>query len=383
MQNDNSRYRQRRSSESYQPFPDFPEHPDYGDDYNENETENRSDRQPKKERPPRKRKKGRVLKILLSIILIAVLLFGVYFSLIIFRIHYTNENPDEESIVAEAGELQSDENVQNVLIFGTDHHDDDEYGRSDSIILLSIDKQNHCLKQTSFLRDIYLTIPGYGEDKLNAAYSYGGPKLAAETIEYNFRIRIDQYAIIDFESFTTIIDALGGIDLHLTYDEVDYIDWQSHKNKQTDTRHELDADSYTYETDEDGNETALVHLNGRQSLWYARDRDSEGSDFDRTSRQRTVINTVFSQLKSSNPITFMHVLCSAAPMITTNMSVGDVVAAAFGSIGYLNYEREEYRVPRGDNFSNSWAGDAAVLTIDDMDYERESLYDFIYHSNDE
>ena len=104
--------------------------------------------------------------------------------------------------------------------------------------------------------------------------------------------------MVDFESFTAIIDAMGGIDLPLTAEEIDYINWQCWRNKQVETRNELDIDSYQFESSENG-ETAMVHLNGRQALWYARDRDSAGSDFDRTSRQRTVINTVFSKLKSS------------------------------------------------------------------------------------
>lgn len=323
-------------------------------------------------------KAKKILKSILIIILVLVLLLVGYVALIVFRINYSGDSPDTASVEAEIGELKSSPDVQNIMLFGADNHAEDENGRSDSMILLSIDKKHHKLKQTSFLRDLYLTIPGYGEDRLNAAYSYGGAALAVETIEYNFGIKIDNYAMVDFSNFTAIIDAMGGIDLELTADEIDYINWQCWKNKQVETRHELNIDDYTFYENDNGDEVAKVHLNGRQALWYARDRDSAGSDFDRTSRQRIVINTIFAQLKSSNPVTLMRVVYEIAPLITTDMSKGSIISLGMGLISYLGYEREELSIPGSDNFSNTWAGEAQVLTIDDMDYEKERLYKFVF-----
>ncbi|MGN1457320.1 MAG: LCP family protein [Acutalibacteraceae bacterium] len=331
------------------------------------------------QKPKKKRSKGKtILKAILIIILVLVLVLVGYVALIVFRINYSGDSPDTASIESQTGELRSSPDVQNIMLFGADNHAEDENGRSDSMILLSIDKKHHKLKQTSFLRDLYLTIPGYNEDRLNAAYSYGGAALAVETIEYNFGIKIDNYAMVDFSNFTAIIDAMGGIDLELTADEIDYINWQCWKNKQVETRHELNVDDYTFYENDNGDEVAKVHLNGRQALWYARDRDSAGSDFDRTSRQRIVINTIFAQLKSSNPFTLMRVVYEIAPLITTDMSKENVISLGMGLISYLGYEREELSIPGSDNFSNTWVGDAQVLTIDDMDYEKERLYQFVF-----
>ena len=226
---------QRNNTPSRYPSEDF--RMDYGDDFNEDDSLAPSpsgQNQPYRNRkqPIRPKKKPKILKIILSIILIFLLILGVFYLLIILRIHYTDEHPDTDSVISEIGELKSQKNIENILIFGADNHAQDEYGRSESIILLSIDKQHHLQKQTSFLRDLYVTIPGYGEDRLNAAFSYGGAKLATETIEYNFGIKIDSYAVVDFESFTAIIDAMGGIDLPLTAEEIDYINWQCWRNKQ-------------------------------------------------------------------------------------------------------------------------------------------------------
>ncbi len=356
---------------------------DYGDNFTEDESYSKRQRktnEPKQKMP--KRKKGRastVIKIILIIILLLMLFLGIYTALVISRINYTDEHADNESITNEVGELRRDDGVVNLLVFGTDNHSEDEYGRSDSIIMLSIDYNHRLLKQTSFLRDLYVTIPGYGKDKLNAAFSYGGAKLATETIEYNFGIAVDSYCILDYSGFTSIIDAMNGIDLRLTETEIRYINWQSYRNHQTDTKTELDPDSYEYTEDEQGNTTANVHLNGRQALWYARDRDSAGSDFDRTSRQRTVMDTVFSQLKHSDPFTMLRVIYEAAPMITTDMSRLDTLNTAIRTPFLLSYGRKEHRVPQSDNFYNDTSESGAqILVISDTDKEKQSLYSFVF-----
>ena len=357
-------------------------HTDYGDCFSPTDVQRGRNYQVKKAyiSPPsgRRRAVGKFFKVLFSLLLIVVLLFCGYVALVVFRIHYSDEQPDHDAVARSVGELKSDGSVENIMIYGADNHQEGEYGRSDSMILLSVDKKNHTVKQTSFLRDLYVTIPGHDDNRLNAAFAYGGAKLATETIEYNFGIRIDSYVVIDFSGFTQIIDAMGGMTLSLTAEEIDYINWQCWRNKQVDTRNELVIDESTFFEDENEQRVAKVHLNGRQALWYARDRDSAGSDFDRTTRQRIVIDTMLSQLKSSDPFTLMAVAFQAAPLLTTNMSKTDVVGKMFSLIGILGYEKQEYSVPRRDNFVNLWVDGAAVLGLEDADYEKQKLYEFLY-----
>ncbi len=330
----------------------------------------------------KKKKKRRVLKFILGLLGILLVIIVIYLIVVLIRIHYTGESPDH-SVAEEAGiELQSKFGVENILLFGEDNHQDGEYGRADSIILLTIDNNNHQLKQTSFMRDIYLTIPGYGMDKLNAAYSYGGPKLAAETIEYNFGIKIDNYMIVDFNSFTDIVDSLGGIELELTDTEIDYINWQSYRNKQTDDEQELNSDDYDFYENDDGDYVALVHLNGRQALWYARDRDSAGSDFDRTSRQRIVIDTIISKFKTAGPLRLMYAGFSVSPYLTTNMNPFSLTGDGFNLIIAFLYERLEFRTPTNDNYYNDWNDSGQVLVISDDDLENQRLYHFIFESGE-
>lgn len=330
--------------------------------------------------PVRRKKKGKFfLKFILFLLSALVIGFLVYIILVLGRIHYTNDDPDH-SIAEEAGiELRDDDGVTNILLFGEDKHDDDDYGRADTMILLSIDKNNGQMKQTSLMRDVYVTIPGVGDDKLNAAFSSGGPKLAAETVEYNFGIKIDKYVVVDFDSFTDIIDSLGGIDLDLTYDEVSYINWQSYRNHQTDDTDELKKDEYEYNMNDDGSYTALVHLNGRQALWYARDRDSIGSDFDRTQRQRIVIDNIFSRLKNSNPLTLMGTVYAVSGHLTTNMNPLSVTGSGFEMISSFGYERKEHRIPTGDNYYDDWfehCGQTIVIADDELENSR--LHEFVF-----
>lgn len=109
-------------------------------------------------------------------------------------------------------ELLEDSKVLNVMLFGEDNAKGEKFGRSDSMIMLSIDNRHKKLKMTSFQRDSYVYVDGYGYDKLTNAYAYGGPKLTIQTIESNFGVKVDRYAVVDYASFIDIIDVLGGID---------------------------------------------------------------------------------------------------------------------------------------------------------------------------
>lgn len=351
---------------------------------NINKTNHSKKSPPKNNRRKRKRKKTakKILKIIFSLILIVLLFFGMYSAIVLSRVKYSTQNPD--SLISEnrGVELKSRDGIENILIFGADNPKGEEYGRSDTIILLTIDKNKHELKQTSFMRDLYLPIPDYGYYKLNAAYAYGGAKLACETIEYNFGIKIDKYIIFDFSSFTEIIDSIGGIDLELTAEEIDYINWQCWRNKQVETRNEMDIESYTFYVNADGSAVAKVHLNGRQALWYARDRDSEGSDFDRTKRQRTVVNTVLDKMKSGDIISTLKAGYAASPYLTTNIQPLSLIGTAAETAAALNYERDEHRIPTDDNYYNAWYDVGQVLCIDDDELEKERLYEFVFGSSD-
>lgn len=273
-------------------------------------------------------------------------------------------------------ELLEDSKVLNVMLFGEDNARGQEFGRSDSMIMLSIDNRHKKLKMTSFQRDSYVYVDGYGYDKLTNAYAYGGPKLTIQTIESNFGIKVDRYAVVDYASFIDIIDVLGGIDLELTQEEIDYINYQLYKNKQSDTR--------TTITDAPGK----VHLTGQQALWYARNRglDSSeegigiaGDDWDRTSRQRKLLETMFNDMKGADLTQIISIVGKVGPLVTTNLKKDEITALVSHSMTYLTYSVEQYTVPEeGQWYYMNDTPVGSVIAFSDLETQRKLFAEFIY-----
>ena len=313
-------------------------------------------------------KKGRALRILCLIFSILFLLGGgamVYYYALLNSMNFedftapSSDKSDSQSTTLSAemtgdgtqltigdGQLLQDSKVLNVMLFGEDNSDGDEHGRTDTMIMMSIDNWHKKLKLTSFQRDTYVYIPGYGQNKINAAYTYGGPKLTIETIETNFGIKIDRYAVVDFDSFIEIIDTLGGIDMEVTQDEIDYINYQMYKNEQVDNPKTIT------------NAPGIVHLNGQEALWYARNRGLstnedgneigiDGDDWDRTSRQRKLLEKMFNDLKGADLTKIVSIVSSVGPMVTTNLKKDEITALVSHAPTYLTYTVEQLCSYRG------------------------------------
>ena len=278
--------------------------------------------------------------------------------------------PEVETV----GSLIKDPMVQNIILFGSDVRPNESgYGRSDTMILLSIDNRRHKLKLTSFLRDTWVHIPGFLDNRLNASYSFGGPKLAIQTIERNFGVDIDRYAVVDFQSFSKIINILGGLDIELTSEEVEYIN----------TKIRTDEKEKIYlENKGDG----MYHLNGTQALWHSRNRTVGLVDFSRTQRQREVLDALITQFKGTTDVwTIRELLVEILPMITTNITQNEMMSMAANSLTYLNYEVEEFRLPQDGNYESPTlyrdSVPMSVLTINDMQKARQELAEFIYEDS--
>lgn len=288
------------------------------------------------------------------------------------------------------GELLNDPMVLNIMLFGDDSRSNESTGNSDTMILISIDTKHEKIKMLSLLRDTYVSIPGYGENKINAAYSIGGAALAIQTFESNFGIHVDRYAIVNFNSFTDIIDVLGGIDIELTDEEIDYINWQCWKNHQVDTRNELDISSYTFYENEDGEMVATVHLNSRQALWHARNRGQNGicsgDDFTRTERQRNVVSTIINDLKDADLATILSVIYEIGPMITTNLKTSEITSLAGNVMKYLDYDIISQSMPEYSSFGTTFIYDKDINKLDiirilDWNVFRQETAEFIYEDS--
>ena len=165
----------------------------------------------------RKKKKSGFKRFLIAVALILVFLAaGLY--VLVGKVYAEMNYEEIESV---ASSPMKEEGVTNILLIGNDSRENGEDGRSDAMILLSISNRTKKIYMTSLLRDMYVEIPGYKDNRLNAAYSYGGAELLMETIEQNFDIHISRYVLVNFEAFANLVDAVGGVDLELTGKEVE------------------------------------------------------------------------------------------------------------------------------------------------------------------
>lgn len=251
----------------------------------------------------------------------------------------------------EAG-ISGSRKVINILLIGQDRRPGEEQARSDAMILCTIHKQSKQVTMTSFLRDLYVPIPGHQDNRLNAAYAYGGIQLLTETIETNFDIRIDGCVEVDFAQFANIVDILGGVTIDLRADEAQTIN------------HEVV-----------GNLTeGSCLLNGKQALSYARIRSLDGDgDFSRTNRQRKVLKAVLEECSSADRKTMLVLLADILPEITTDMSNLKIMGYGlelFPMLGEMTVVSQH--IPADGTYSAQMIRDMSVL-VADMDAARELL----------
>ena len=358
----------------------------------------------RRESSPRKPKKNkglgrRIFVLVLSLIMLLVGSGLVYYYKVLDSMHFKELEPAEApaattvttettvSVANGGNTLLSSDNVLNILLFGQDSPaTEEDHGRSDTTILLSIDNVHKKLKLTSFQRDTYVSIPGHGENKINSAFTFGGERLSIDTIETNFGIKVDKYATVDFSSFRQVIEALGGVDIELTLEEIKYINAQIDVNGQTDVTSFLKYD--------ETKEKQMVHLDGYQALWYARDRGEEslggnpeysfsGDDWDRTSRQRNLIQTIIKSLRENASLTeLVSIANKIGPLVTTNLKKGDITFLVSNMMTYIKYDMEELSLPTQGKWGYGTTPDGqSVIAIHDWDGVRKDVAKFIYEDS--
>lgn len=204
--------------------------------------------------------------------------------------------------------LPEDKTVLNILLIGQDTHVDDSPSRSDTMILCTFRPEDGTLILTSFLRDLYVKIPGYQNNRLNAAYAFGGAKLLRKTLEKNFAVPIDGTVEVNFSCFPDVIDLLGGVTLELRQDEANVI------NRAVPNSHLTEG---------------LQLLTGQQALAYSRIRslDADG-DFSRTRRQRKVLLALMDGYRDAGLIRGLRIVKKVLPFVSTDMSQDTIVGYA-------------------------------------------------------
>lgn len=311
-------------------------------------------------------KKKLALKITACVLAILLLLSGVgiYFGYDYLAgfLGKLNQGELENNEFIDESLLTKGDGVYNLLVIGVDARKGEipDKTRSDTMILVTLDSKNKQIKMTSFLRDTFIQIPGYREDKINAAQPKGGTQLLVDTIEYNFHVDIDSYVLISFDMFKQIIDKLGGVNVEVTEKEAKYI------NK--------DPSHLGIDIKVEAGENVL--LNGEQALWYARIRKLD-SDFQRTKRQRKVVSAVIDKAKTKSLSELMKIGEELIPMVQTSLKPNEIMKLARSAFSYIQYDIFQQSIPANGTWENGKRRGQDVLLID-LEKNRDIVQHFIF-----
>jgi LCP family protein required for cell wall assembly len=326
---------------------------------------NQNDRTAGSGRKKRRKKKSRLKKVLFALILVVALLAAGLYSLV--GIVYNKLEFEEISSVADLP--MKEDGVVNILLIGNDSRENGEDGRSDAMILLSISSRTKTIYLTSLLRDMYVEIPGHDGNRLNAAYSFGGAELLMETVEKNFDITVNRCVQVNFEAFANLVDAVGGVELELTSEEVEYVNGYL-------VEYNMLLDRPQGTDNLDTSVSGLIHLNGPQALAYCRNRYL-GTDFGRTERQRKVMTAVLKKLPVSLMTNGSEVIDGLMPNLTTNLSQGECFRLSLMAGKLLTYEIVSDSIPQPGTYKDATIRKMAVLEVD-FDANKKYLKEKIY-----
>lgn len=267
------------------------------------------------------------------------------------------------------GSLRQDKNTLNILLVGEEKINDGKRGRSDSIMIATMNVKQKAIKLTSLMRDMYVQIPGYSDNKLNSAYHTGGMPLLKETIQLNFDIELDGAVLVDFNDFESLIDKLGGVEITLTESEANYLNTTNYISNPANRNVRV------------GTQT----LNGNQALGYTRIRyrksiNGEADDFGRTSRQRIVLNAIFEKYKSKNIAELVLLINDILPLVETDIPKSDIVSYAGTFVTLGTTKLETMRIPIDQGFTRAYIRKMDVL-LPDLPANIDALHTFIFGSS--
>lgn len=299
------------------------------------------------------KKKG--LIIVLGLIFILVLGVGIYgYRLLdkVDNVDISKEDEDlgiDEEIVKDMEDKGHD--VTNIALFGIDKAGLSGNARSDSMIIASIDRKNGVVKLTSLMRDTYIDIPGRGMDKMGHAYAFGGPELAIKTINQNFNMDIREFMTVDFTGFEKIVDSLGGVEIDISQVEANHMGLAS---------------------------SGRQLLDGKQALAYSRIRKVGHGDYERTERQRTVLEEAFKKMLNIHVLDYPKVLNTLLPLVETSLSKTQILNLGTDMVKHDIRDMEQFRLPADEYLSPQMINQRSVLVPMTLEDNVNLLKAFIY-----
>lgn len=267
------------------------------------------------------------------------------------------------------GELiDSVEGVRNILLIGLDARPGETQSRSDTIIILTIDGNNNAIKMTSILRDLYVSIPGRSNNRINTAWVYGEFDLLRETIRENFGLDITEYVTVDLSLLIDLVDQIGGLTLTVESER---------------QRNAINGviDAYNYQFGEPNNDGLITELdeqlmNGKQVEAYARYRKID-SDFQRSERQREVLGKIFDKIKTMSLVELTKLAVYAIDRVQTNLSLNDVVSLIPVMYAMQDASIEQMTLPYDGEYQSKTVSGMAVL-VPNLQATQTRLKSFIY-----
>ena len=340
---------------------------------------------PEEGQKKKKKKSGCLIALIVALVIVLALLIAAALGLnYVFGKLGRFENPVQEgetiSMIPEETETDPAENVEglesvdasdvvfetvdvlegdvvNIMLIGQDRRPGEDRARSDSMILVSMNKEKGTIQLTSFMRDLYVQIPGYLDTRLNAAYRYGGTDLMNETFKVNFGLEIDGNVMVDFDEFTEIIKIVGGVTLDISSAEAKYM------NNVSDNHFSAGSN----------------YFNAEDALSFTRMRYAAGGDYGRTDRQRRVIMAIAYSLRDADLVTIFNLIDQVLPHIVTNLTDAQIIEYATTGLGILANGGEigTCRIPQDDAHYNANIRGMSVL-VPNLEMCREDLQEVIY-----
>lgn len=319
------------------------------------------------------KKGGIFLKVIIIILVIIVLIIASLFGYAWLKLSNLQREPIDTSDLAVNDNLYDDiktgvdesitedefNEVVNFVLLGSDSRNVNsmEAGRSDSIMIVSINPIKKSINLVSIPRDTYVTVPGYGKTKINHAYAYGKEQLTLKTINSNFNLNITDYITIDFSGLKNVIDKVGGIELELSTQEKNYIGIK----------------------DDRLNQTGKIKLNGEEALKHSRNR-TVGNDFTRASRQRDVMEALINKIASLEINQILDLSDDFLKEVKTNINVTNYI----GLLTSILANKNEYlsNITSNQVPSNEYASgqmiDGVYYFVSDMEKAKNDLYNILY-----
>jgi len=339
-------------------------------------------------RVEKRKKKKKKITIVFIIILIIIILAGIFVGKIISsklgNINFEDidktqlsMNDDLYNQISDYVTVDEYKKIKNFVLFGTDTQStgdgqdrEDFAGRTDTIIIVSINPKYKSIKLISIPRDTYAEIEGYGKNKINHAYTWGGVQLAVKTINENFELNLSEYVTVDFSGLVHIINDIGGIKMNISAAEEDFI------NKNSKLAYKVSGNKQKFL-----NSYGNVLLDGEQAVTHARNRTVGDGDFTRAERQRLVIEAMFSKISSMEAGDIYNLIDVLLKEVTTNINVMDYM----GLLGEIVVNRSSYlnniistQVPKEEYAESQTIKGIYYFVPTDVDKMKEEMIEYMY-----